>query len=148
MKEDNSISKIEKIENIVYDTRNSEQSSLSLWYSSIRNMKISNLSSGDLARLIRQRMYIKYIIKECINRLYKNPFTGEKYDGELIYVLSNNIDSSFWKENLECKDYVSDYIRYFKSKDLLKDYEEVDDFEKDEIIKYINNLSVNVDLIE
>lgn len=141
MKKDISIEEIDIIKGIAYDSKYENQSTLPAWYKSIRSKKVSQLSDGDLARFIRQGMYLEHILFECINRLYKNPCSGEKYDGELIEVISKNIDASFWIENEECRKHMSNFLSHFDSNVLLENYEELDDFEKDEIMESVNILS-------
>lgn len=142
MKKDITIEEIEIIEGIGYDSKYESQNILPVWYKSIRSKKLSQLSDGDLARFIRQNLYLEHILFECINRLYKNPFSGEKYDGEIIEVLSN-IDVSFWEKNGECKRYMNKFLIYFNSNVYIENYEELDDSEKDEILELINQLSRN-----
>lgn len=144
MKKDISIEEIEIIEGIVYDSKYENQYSLPAWYKSIRNKNLSQLSDGNLARLIRQGMYLKHILFECIDRLYKDPFRGEKYYGELIEVLSKNIDVSFWKENEECKKHLNNFLIHFDSNVSVENYKELDDFEKDEIMESVNQLSRDI----
>ena len=73
-------------------------------------------------------MYLEHTINECINRLYKNPFIGEKYNGEMIEVLSKHIDIYFWKEKEECKKHMNDFLNHFNAKVSTDDYEELDEF--------------------
>nr|WP_243427900.1 contact-dependent growth inhibition system immunity protein [Alkaliphilus hydrothermalis] len=126
---------------IAYDDKHEIQSALPAWYKSIRTKKLSQLSEGDLARFIRQGMYLEYILFESINRLYKNPCSGEKYNGELIEVISKDIDTFFWKENEDCRKHLSNFLSHFSSNISMEDYEELDDFEKEEIMESVNNLS-------
>ena len=144
MKKDITVEEIEIIEGIAYDSTFESQATLSKWYKDIRSKKLSQLSDGDLSRFIRQGMYLEHILYECINRLYKNPFRGEKYDGEIIEALSKNIDVSFWKENEECKKYMNDFLNHFSSNVSIESYEELSEFEKDEILESINQLSRNL----
>ncbi len=139
-----SIEEIEKIEGIVYDSKYENEGTLPAWYKSIRKKKLSQLSDGDLARFIRQGMYLEHILFECVDRLYENPSSGEKYDGELIEALSKNVDKSFWKKNEECKKLMNNFLSHFNSNVSLESYEELDDFEKDEIMVAINQLSRNI----
>ena len=42
---------------------------LLILYHNIRSKKISQFSDGDLARSIRQKIFVEYIMPECIVRL-------------------------------------------------------------------------------
>ncbi len=97
MDNNNKISDIEELEGIKNSLVIHIDSSLSLWYNKVRNKKLKDLTEGDLARLIRQGMYIKYIIPESINRLSKNIVSGELYDGEVLEMLFR-VDENYWSE--------------------------------------------------
>ncbi len=62
--------------------------SLPKWYERIRSKTIGDLTDGDLARLLRQNMYVEFIFPEVLERLESKPLIGELYDGELITALS------------------------------------------------------------
>ncbi len=141
---DISIKEIEIEKGIVYDDKYINEGSLPKWYHSIREKNLSQLSDGDLARLIRQNMYLEYILYEAIKRLYKNPCSGEKYAGELIESMSKYIEASFWIKNKECKNCLIDFLSYFDENDFIKNHDELDDFEKREVIDTINNFTVAI----
>ncbi len=138
------IEEIEISEGINYVNTYEIQAVLPAWYKDVRSKKLSQLSYGDLARFIRQGMYLEHIIYECINRLYKNPFSGDKYNGEIVEVLSKKIDVSFWQENEKYKKYMSDFLNYFSSNVSIESHDELDDFEKDEILESIKQLRRNL----
>lgn len=105
-----------------------------------KRKKLSQLSDGDLARFIRQGMYLEFILHECINRLYKNPYSGEKYDGEILDVLSKKVEDSFWRGNEGLKNYMINLLSYFNSKVAQEKFEQLDKFEKEEILSSIKQL--------
>ena len=144
MNGDLKVKDIELLNGIVYENTLDKQESLPQWYKKIRRKKLSQLSDGDLARFIRQGMYLDYIIHECINRLYKNLFIGEKYDCEVIITLSNYVDYSFWKEKQECKKRMTCFLNHFKTNVSIESYNELDEFEKIEILESIRRLSKNI----
>ncbi|HWB06702.1 MAG TPA: contact-dependent growth inhibition system immunity protein [Verrucomicrobiales bacterium] len=63
-------------------------SSLEEWYASVRTKPFSSLTDGDIARAVRQKLFLEYIVQETIRRLRVDPLAGEKYDGELISALA------------------------------------------------------------
>lgn len=75
-----------------------DDSSLSKWYHNIRDKRLSSLADGDISRLVRQQLYLEYVIPEAIERLKKNPLSGEQYTGELLTALYK-LDESIWSSN-------------------------------------------------
>ena len=59
-------------------------SSLEEWYASVRTKPLSSLTDGDIARAVRQKLFLQYSVQEAIRRLRLDPLAGDKYDGELI----------------------------------------------------------------
>ena len=74
-----------------------ERSSLGDWYQSIRMLPIGELSVGDLARAVRQKLFLRVIILEVFKRLLEDPLAGEQFDGELIASLGS-LTSADWGE--------------------------------------------------
>ncbi|GMK38807.1 hypothetical protein PCCS19_18610 [Paenibacillus sp. CCS19] len=92
--------KIKEIEvelGIIYDSSSSE-SPLSLWYENIRDKFVYELKLGDVLRLLRQQLYVSYIVPKAVEYLQANLFAGEQYDGELVAVLSR-IPFDTWGQN-------------------------------------------------
>lgn len=105
-----SIKEIEEKLNLNYSNlREYSEYFLPLWYDKIREKKVGNLSNGDVARLIRQNMYIEYIVPEALERLKDNPFLGELYDGEILKTLYN-LDFNFWEKNKKSKNKMSNIL--------------------------------------
>ncbi|GGA49814.1 hypothetical protein GCM10007416_23700 [Kroppenstedtia guangzhouensis] len=75
-----------------------ENYSLSIWYEDVRSTQISRMSVFDLARCLRQNIYIEYILPEVLSRLWENPMLGHMTSGELMNLLSR-IDKNFWRKN-------------------------------------------------
>ena len=98
VKEIKRICDIEKLEGFIVLPENKDHSALDKWYINVRRKKISELTDGDLARFIRQGIFLEYIIPEAIERLKINPFAGILYTGELISSIEK-IEHSFWIEN-------------------------------------------------
>lgn len=60
------------------------------------------MSDGDLAKMIRQQIYIKSVTPEVLKRLKVNPIAGYLGDGELLESLLS-VESDTWKEASEIK---------------------------------------------
>ncbi len=140
MNKDISIEEIEIEKGIVYDDAYINEGSLPSWYDSIRRKKISQLSDGDLARLIRQNIYLEDVFDEIVKRLYKNPFGGEKYAGEIIEGILKYIEPLFWKQNVVLKNNLRDFLSNFMTNNMINNDKDLDDFEKKEIMQTINSL--------
>jgi hypothetical protein len=90
--------KIEDIElklNIKPHIDTTEPSALEKWYTSISKKSLSELSDGDVARFIRQDLFLEYIIPEALRRVSLNPLAGGQYNGEIVSSLEK-VSFSFW----------------------------------------------------
>ncbi len=90
---------IEKLEGIEYDGYDFE-SSLTVWYDKVRTKKLIELIDGDIARFIRQRIFLDYIVCEALDRIKLDPLIGEMFEGEVLINLAE-IESDFWENNRE-----------------------------------------------
>ncbi|WP_411346087.1 contact-dependent growth inhibition system immunity protein [Paenibacillus sp. WLX1005] len=57
---------------------------LSVWIHDIRNIPLKQLTDGDIAKLIRQTIFLSYIVPIAYNRINNNPLAGSLGDGEVI----------------------------------------------------------------
>lgn len=77
----------------------------------------------DLARCLRQNLYIDYIIPEVLDRLWKDPMLGHMASGELIELLSR-IEKRFWSKNPELRNQVEKLTNAILNKDIVSpDYQ-------------------------
>ena len=60
------------------------RSSLDEWFSSILDIPIDELEVGDVARAIRQDIFLAEVLPKAEAILRKDPLAGEDYDGQLI----------------------------------------------------------------
>lgn len=60
------------------------RSSLDEWFSSILDVPIDELEVGDVARAIRQDVFLTEVLPKAEDILRKDPLAGEDYDGQLI----------------------------------------------------------------
>jgi len=60
------------------------RSSLDEWFSSILDIPIDQLKVGDVAKAIRQNIFLDEVLPKAETILKTDPLAGEYYDGELI----------------------------------------------------------------
>lgn len=107
-------------------------SSLDEWFSSILDVPIDELEVGDVARAIRQDIFLAEILPKAEIILRKDPLAGEDYDGQLISsIASLNYDEI--KSALPYIQNISSFLNQLDKTDL--DSQVVMDIEK------INKLS-------
>ncbi|SFT02662.1 contact-dependent growth inhibition system immunity protein [Marininema halotolerans] len=70
---------------------------LPIWYDGIRKKKLSELREDDIARLIRQDLYVDYAIEEGLKRVKDDPAGGYKVDGEILLALAK-MKKKYWLE--------------------------------------------------
>jgi len=73
-------------------------SSLGDWYASVRETEIEALDECDLARCLRQNVWVSYVIDEALRRLESDPMAGGLYDGELLDALCS-VPATHWNES-------------------------------------------------
>ena len=59
-------------------------SSLDEWVSSILDIPIDEFEVGDIARAIRQDIFLAHVLPKAEIILRKDPLAGEDYEGQLI----------------------------------------------------------------
>lgn len=89
------IIEIEEQTGIKSISADASESPLSVWYNEIRHKSLGELSDGDIARMIRQELYLQFVIWEALERLSKNPLAGDMYDWEILDAVSN-IGAAYW----------------------------------------------------
>lgn len=80
------------------------------WYLTIRGKRLCELSDGDVARLIRQDMYLDFVVPEAVARLRRDPLAGEMYEGEIVRVLAR-VEADYWLQHPDQKELVRDFAR-------------------------------------
>ena len=91
---DITLAELEEVEGSPRNSTN-EEDGLTKWYNKIRQKRLSELSDGDIARAIRQKIFLTHTVPEAIRRLMINPVLGDLYDGEVMTALAE-IDEDFW----------------------------------------------------
>ena len=68
------------------------------WYDSVRQLPITQLPAGDLAKACRQNVWIDQVVPVAVEVLKNDPQAGELYDGELVVALKS-ILPGFWLQH-------------------------------------------------
>ncbi|WP_162287096.1 contact-dependent growth inhibition system immunity protein [Pantoea stewartii] len=61
-----------------------DRSSLDEWFSGVLDVSLDKLDVGDVARAIRQELFLAEILPRAEVILRQDPLAGEDYDGQLI----------------------------------------------------------------
>ncbi len=112
------IKDIEILEGIIYETNPEPDSGLSVWYSEIRNKRLSELTDGDIAKAIRQNLYLIYVVPEANRRLQVNPTIGLLYDGEVINALLG-IKKGFWHNNILLNQEIKELLNLITTRQII-----------------------------
>ncbi|NOU78465.1 hypothetical protein GC101_06175 [Paenibacillus sp. LMG 31459] len=110
--EELTIDDISKLEGLTEVFEVDEDVPLSVWYNSIRKVKLKDLNHGDVAKLIRQSMHLKYVIPEALNRLRINPLAGYLGDGEILEAIAQ-VNEEEWDENFIVKSMINSFVEDF-----------------------------------
>lgn len=70
------------INNSNYEANN--RSSLDEWFNDILDVPLEKLGVGDVARAVRQDLFLAEILPKAEIILKQDPLAGEDYDGQLI----------------------------------------------------------------
>lgn len=132
------ITQIEELLALPYDSA-VEESALSSWYDSIRGKRLTELTDGDVARLLRQKMYPEFIVPEATRRLMMNPFAGELFDGEMLEKVSQ-IPASFWKREPELMKEARMLIQVLLDGDIPNPVNELDEVDREEFFDNVQRL--------
>ncbi|WP_313689570.1 contact-dependent growth inhibition system immunity protein [Pantoea sp.] len=65
-----------------------DRSSLDSWFFGILDIPLDELSVGDLARSIRQNLFLEQVLPKAEVYLRDDVLAGEHYEGELLYAIS------------------------------------------------------------
>ena len=89
------------------------------WYLTIRNKRVSELSDGDVARLIRQRMCLDFVIPEALVRLRHDPIAGDMCPGEILWALAG-VEVDYWLQHRDLKNLASGLAQGAEVNDIVK----------------------------
>jgi hypothetical protein len=83
--------------------------SLDEWYASVRDTPLDVLSVGDLARAIRQKLFLETVVSVALARLLTDPCAGDLYDGELLVSL-RNVPADLWASRTDLREGVASVL--------------------------------------
>lgn len=132
------IIQIEELLALPYDSA-VEESALSSWYDSIRGKRLTELTDGDVARLLRQKMYLEFIVPEATRRLMMNPLAGELFDGEMLEKVSH-IPASFWEREPELMKEARMLIQVLLGGEISNPVNELDEVDREEFFDNVQRL--------
>ena len=92
------------------EIENEPSSSLELWYSSVRDKPLNDLSEEDLCKACRQTLYLDSVVPVSLARLATNPLAGEMYDGELLAAVAS-VPPELWANNASLKEQLRKLIQ-------------------------------------
>ena len=75
-------------------------SSLSDWYTSVRDLSLDELDVGDVCRCIRQDVFVSDVLPFAISMLHEDVLAGDFYDGELVTAPAR-LGERFWRLHVE-----------------------------------------------
>ncbi|WP_213879601.1 contact-dependent growth inhibition system immunity protein [Pseudomonas sp. dw_358] len=75
-------------------------SSLTQWYSTVRDVPLCALDVGDVCRALRQELYVLEVLPRAVSLLTDDALAGDRYDGELIAALAT-LQAKYWRDNAE-----------------------------------------------
>lgn len=138
------LKEIELSEGIKKEPKVESDSGLSIWYNEIRDKKVSELTDGDIAKLIRQKIFLKHIVPETIKRLSINPTIGSMYDGEVLNAISG-IKSDFWANSTTLRDETTKLVELIIVKKLVpNDFEWITEEDEQEFYENAATLKRNL----
>lgn len=94
------------------DVADKDKCSMNDWYNDLINKTYNQLDLFDVTRMIIQKIFLEVAIPKAISFLENNPFCGQRYEGELMELLS--------KLDLNCFDKYTDDIQQILSKALIE----------------------------
>ena len=105
-------------------------SAIDVWYATVRDTKLVNLTDGDLARACRQNIYVEAIAPFCLRKLENDPLAGDMDFGELIRAMKS-FPPSYWREH---PDIMEKYLQLAEKAYLdYLDYEGLPDWAYDQL---------------
>ncbi|KMK16895.1 hypothetical protein ABW09_16790 [Pluralibacter gergoviae] len=99
--------------------KESNNSSLDEWFSSILDIPINDLGVGDIARAIRQDLFLGDVLPRAEAILKLDPLAGEDYDGQLISSIAS-LEHSEVKEFLAAFKRISYFLNHLDKSSLDK----------------------------
>ncbi|UYA60502.1 hypothetical protein NAL19_2367 [Pectobacterium sp. F1-1] len=99
------------------DYEPNENSSLDEWFSSVIDVSLDELGVGDVARAIRQDLFLADVLPKAEIILKQDPLAGDDYDGQLISSISS-LNSDEIKVALPCFQRISSFLNQLDKNNL------------------------------
>ena len=80
--------KIKELYDCEYEASEEELYPLQKWYNQLLDKTIEEISPGDVAKMLRQRVGPDLAMTKAIEELRRNPFAGELYEGEILAAIA------------------------------------------------------------
>lgn len=127
--------KIKEIYNLsfnIVDVPKEDRCPMHDWYNALINKTYSQLDLFDVTRMLIQKMFLELAVSRSIIFIKDNPFCGQRYEGELMEILS--------KLDVDYLNVYKDNIQEILSKALIENetYEWLCEEEREEFSKLIN----------
>lgn len=113
------------------DFKKNECSSLDEWFSGILDISLDKLDVGDVARAIRQELFLTEVLPRAEAILRQDPLAGEDYEGQLISSiasLNSNEARSVLPNLLRINSYLNQLDKAIFDSQIIKDVEKIDRF--------------------
>ena len=113
------------------DYKKKNHSSLDEWFSGVLDISLDKLDVGDLARAIRQGLFLAEVLPRAEVILRQDPLAGEDYDGQLISSIAS-LDSNETNSVLPALRRISSFLNELDKSifdnQIVKDIEKIDKF--------------------
>lgn len=111
------------------DYKKKNHSSLDDWFSGVLDISLDKLDVGDLARAIRQGLFLAEVLPRAEVILRQDPLAGEDYDGQLISSiasLDSNEARSVLPTLLRISSFLNELNQSIFDNQIVKDIEKID----------------------
>ncbi|MCX4378487.1 MAG: contact-dependent growth inhibition system immunity protein [Lachnospiraceae bacterium] len=131
--------KIKDLYNISFnldDISNEDRCQMHDWYNTLINKTYDQINLFDVTRMLIQKVFMELAVPKSIKFIDYNPFCGQRYEGELMELLS--------KLNLDYFDHYRDDMLKILSKALFenKTYKWICEEEREEFSKLLNSFLI------
>lgn len=86
-----------KIKDIYQVVQGADEYPLQRWYNQLIDKSIDELSVSDVTKMVRQDIFVEQAVGRAVEYLEENPFSGDLYEGEVLYMLYK-LDGSYYIE--------------------------------------------------
>ncbi|WP_033790222.1 contact-dependent growth inhibition system immunity protein [Pantoea septica] len=111
------------------DYKRNNHLSLDEWFNGILDIPLDELDVGDIARAIRQDLFLAEILPRAEVILRQDPLAGEDYDGQLISSIAS-LDSNKARSVLPALGRISYFLnqldKFISDNKLIEDIEKID----------------------